>query len=612
MKKMSLGFGTTGCLRNTSILERLFVSAALACSMSVLTFPEPMAAQGSTAGASVSDSTAVRGNTRSVDPLRGSAAEITASGREARARQDEFERNHRLGLRFYNGGADASCEVAMGRICYWNNNGDVPPPAERSDAIVERDQLLAVLARAQEDNPRDDWVNGMRVRYAIEGWHLDQAVAAARACKGTEWWCDALQGLALHVSNRHADASVQFHRAVAKMPGDQRCQWTDVSLWLEQSMQSAYNALGCNGREAENRRIFRLAQPLWMLPGNDIENEWYARWTISRVHSLGRIPYDLQWGDDLLQSQLRYGWPVAWSVQNGGAADPRPPQVIGHEPTPSYDFMAAPSAIARPADATEKDWDPQRKKARMRYAPRYATGFGELPHQFARFLRGENTVLAGGYRLMRELAMGRAPYSASLTLDAFTGSPQVQTTRDSAAANGALLVPLATRSLASLEVLAPTGKRAARVRNTVEPLSASARLSDYLLLQRGDPSPSPTLESSAELAYGSLDIESGTTIGIYWEIYRQASPASPLQVSLRATRLGASFFQKLGSSIGLSKALTPVAIKYNDNGRPDGGPGRSLTLNFPSVPAGDYRLTLLVSGGGVVDSTTQVVRVRGK
>jgi len=70
--------------------------------------------------------------------------------------------------------------------------------------------------------------------------------------------------------------------------------------------------------------------------------------------------------------------------------------------------------------------------------------------------------------------------------------------------------------------------------------------------------------------------------------------------------------QKFGASIGLSKALTPVSIKYNDNGRPDGGAGRSLTLNFPSVPPGDYQLTLMVSGAGVTDSTTQTIRVRPK
>ncbi|BAH39676.1 MAG TPA: hypothetical protein DGD08_14015 [Gemmatimonas aurantiaca] len=590
--------------------RRLMTVTALAAFLFAPASASLFAQAGAAASANSPAADSARSAARAADPLRGTPSTITSAGNEARTQQDAFERSHRLGLRFYNGGADATCEVALGRICYWNNNGDVPPPAERADARLEREALLEVLAKAQRENPKDDWVNGMRVRYAIEGGQAEVGLEAARACGGTDWWCAALQGLALHNLNRHVDASAAFGRALAAMPEAQRCAWDDLTLWLDPAMHANYKALGCSGRGAENARVFRLGQPLWMLPGNDLQNEWYSRFTMSRVHSLGRLPYDMQWGDDLLESQLRYGWPTAWSVQNGGAADPRPPQVVGHEPTPSYDFMAVPSGIGSPTQATAKDWEPTRKKARMRYSTRYAAGYGALPHQFARFLRGgDTTILAGGYRLMRDLEMGRAPYTAALTLDGFDGRAPLQVVRDSAPANSALLVPFSSTMLASVEVLAPVGKRAARVRNTVSPLPRETRLSDYLLLQRGDPSPTPTLERNATQAYGSTEIEGGTTIGIYWEMYRQASPSAPLQVSLRATRLGASFFQRLGSSIGLSKALTPVSIKYNDNGRPDGGAGRSLTLNFPSVPSGDYQLTLMVSGAGVTDSTTQVVRV---
>lgn len=447
------------------------------------------------------------------DPLRGDAASLTPLAQQARAQQDAFERNHRLGLRFYNGGADASCEVPLGRICYWNNNGDVPPPAERADAKLEREQLMELLERAQQAAPADDWVSGMLVRYAIEAQQADAAVAAARRCAGTAWWCAALEGTALHVANRHAPAAAAFERALAAMPAAQRCAWTDLTWWLDPMVHAAYAARGCDGRAAENARVFRLAQPLWMLPANDLANEWYARRTISRVHALGRIPYDLQWGDDLLESQVRYGWPTAWSVQNGGVADPRPPQVIGHEPTPSYDFMPVLEAIATPVGATTEDWDPRRAKARMRYAPRYATGFGALPHQFARFRRGDTTVLAGGYRLVRDLQMGRAPYRAALTLDALQGRAPAQVVRDSAPAASGLLAPITAPTLASLEVLAPAGRRAARVRTTVTPLPADARLSDYLLLQRGDASPTPELAPNAAQAYGSLDIEGGRASG---------------------------------------------------------------------------------------------------
>ena len=451
----------------------------------------------------------------------------------------------------------------------------------------------------------------MRVRYAIEAKQLDTAAVAAAACAGTAWWCSALEGLAAHIANRHEASARAFTRALSQMPAAQRCDWTDLSYWLEPAMQITYKAVPCDNRAAQNATIFRLAQPLWMLPVSEISNELYARWTISRVHSLGRIPYDMTFGRNVLESQLRYGWPEAWSIQNGGVADPRPPSVIGHEPTPSYDFMPMPSALEKPVGAKDSDWDMRDPKARMRYSPRYGVGFAPLPSQFARFRRGDSTLVAGGYRMVRELEMGRAPYIAALTFDAFDGSAPRQIKKDSAPAASALLLNMGTKpALASLEVLGPAGKRAARVRETVQPLPATTRLSDFLVLVRGDPTTTPSLENSAKAAYGSLQIEGGTAIGLYWEMYRPVSVSAPVQVSLRATRLGASFMQKLGSSIGLSKAATPVSIRFPDNGRADGGFGRSLTVNFPNVPDGEYQLSLVVSGGGTVDSTTQRIRVK--
>ena len=144
----------------------------------------------------------------------------------------------------------------------------------------------------------------------------------------------------------------------------------------------------------------------------------------------------------------------------------------------------------------------------------------------------------------------------------------------------------------------------------MQPLSRDARLSDYIVLVRGDPSPAPSLERNAQNAYGSLEIEGGTAIGLYWEIYRQVSVGAPLSISLKATLVGATFMEKLGSTIGLSQAVTAVSIRFADNGRADGGFGRSLTLNFPQVPNGEYQLSLVVSGGGITDSTTRRIRVR--
>lgn len=540
----------------------------------------------------------------------------TTEAMAARTAQDAFEQTHRQGLRFYNGGADATCEEAIGKtLCYWNNNGDVPPPAERSDARVERTQLVTILERAVKASPQDDWLIGMLVRYDIEADRPDSALKAARACGATPWWCLALQGLALHTLNDHAGAKTAYDRMLSTMPEGMKCEWTQIAWWLsaDSTVQRNYRARPCEERMKSDMKLFRLAQPLWSLPANDLYNEVLARRTMSAVHGMGRIPYDMPFGPDVLESQMRYGWPVNWSVQNGGVGDPRPPSVIGHEPTPSYDFLPNVEVVTNPLSATSEDWPLRRKKARMRYAPRYAAGFGIPPYQFARFRRGDSTVIAGSYRLVRELEMGRAPYNAAFVLDALDDKTPIMVKRDNAPANAALLARIGmTPMVASLEVVAPNSKRASRVREAVQPLPASRKVSDVLLLTRGDPNPRPTLESAAAMAFGGPEIDAGTTIGLYWENYLAVSPSAPGQTLIRATRVGASLAQRLSSRLGLSRAVQPVSQRIQDPGRPDGEPGRSIALSWPSVPEGDYLLTLIVSNASGRDSTSTVVKVRNR
>jgi hypothetical protein len=494
---------------------------------------------------------------------------VTAEGSAARAAQDAFERNRRAGLRFYNGGANASCEVQIGTLCYWNNNGDVPPPAERTDLIIERDRMLETLAQAARVDPGDDWVAGMRVRYAIEQQKVSLAIEAARECGGTPWWCNALRGLALHVGDQHVASSAAFDRALATMPDSMRCAWTDLRPWLPTDLHAAYGAKSCAARAADDARILRLAQPLWMLPANDIRNELFSRHLISIVHGQGRIPYDMPFDGSIPAIQVRYGWPTAWSMQTAGALDPRLPSIIGHEPTPSYDFMPTPRVIENPMVATAEDFAPDREDARMRYATRYATGFADLPHQLARFKRGDSTVVAGAWRLMREQRMGPAPFKVGLFVVDDSLAVLNERVLDSAGANGAVIAGLGRSArLVSLEVLGTSARRAARVRTAVAPLGSNVRVSDMLLLAGGDAGATPSLESVASRAWGSNDIEAGRAFGLYWETYVPVSPQNPLQVSVRATRTTASFAQRITNALRLSRAMTPVTIGFRDAGRP--------------------------------------------
>jgi hypothetical protein len=551
-------------------------------------------------------------------PGRGAPPALAAATRA----QQAFEQARRFRLPAYRGVESSRCEERIGRLCYWNNNTDPKLPPERPEIGRRRDELLATLARAAAAAPADDWVAGQRVRYLIEARRLAAADSVAAACSGARWWCDALRGLARHVRNDHAGAAAAFDSALAGMREEDRCRWTDLRLWLDDDARSAYRRLGCGPeRDAWERRFWTASRPLLMLPADDLRNEFLARRVMGVVHAEAESPQALPWDDDIAESELRYGWPTEWGARPSAnvLAGPTTPDVVGVEPRPSFDFVPTRAAMERPEQASAEAWDLEDARARTRYAPRYARrGFVELPHQLARFRRGDSTVVVGAWDVDRVPRWDSAapPDSLRRRLDVGLvlvdgGGARTATVRPGLPRRGALVATVGTvPRLASLEVLDTIAGRAARARYAVAPLPATAPVSDLLLLERGA-GPAAELDSVLPLANGSAVIRAGGVVGLYWESYLPTSPESPLTVSVRATRLESGWLDRARNAVGLGVEATPVAVRFVDLGRPDGRPGRSMTLTWPSVPPGQYRLELTVGGSGSLDGGTvaQTVRV---
>src|SRR5439155_18255515 len=116
--------------------------------------------------------------------------------RGARGAQVRFESVRRMLLprdRSYDGGSRV-CDARIGRFCYWYDSSEstvVPEPARIVDA---RAKLLVVLDSAATAQPSEPWIAGQRVRYLIEAGRLEDAAAAARACRAQRWWCSSLEG----------------------------------------------------------------------------------------------------------------------------------------------------------------------------------------------------------------------------------------------------------------------------------------------------------------------------------------------------------------------------------------------------------------------------------
>ncbi|MDZ7631027.1 MAG: hypothetical protein U5K74_06685 [Gemmatimonadaceae bacterium] len=535
----------------------------------------------------------------------------------ARQAQTEFERARLEALGFSSGGATSEPDVQFGSIFYWNNNNDVPPRPERSEVGVARRRLLQALESASLASPGDDWVAGQRVKYSIEAKDMATANATVTGCKATAWWCAALSGFVLHAQNDAPGAERAFNRALSLMPEAQACEWQDISPWLKKADSLAYLAKSCTERLAVNTRIFWIGKPFAHVDGNDLRNELLARRTYNAIEANTATVYG-PWKPEFGDSQLRYGWPVAWSRQNTivSRRGDMVSSTIGHEATPSHDFMPSESALKDPFTATPADFPFNARYAQMRYAPRYAPGgFQDLGGQLVRFRRGDSTLIVGAYVLDGKARYERGKTRAALVLERGPNARVSRLVKDGLPLRGAIMTNAGVfrdTMLASLEILSDARRFAGRYRTGVAPIEPAAMLSDLLLLsvRASDASTAglaglATLESVLPSALGGTDIGDGQSFGVFWEYY--GGPGATVTISITPMDT-ASGFRRLGSLFRLGgTAGGGASLRIPDPAQPDGGPGRRLTLTMPEVKPGRYRLAVEVVAAGAPPARRELV-----
>ncbi len=552
----------------------------------------------------------------SVAPVAPAASEPVSPVAYAKRAQAEFERARREGLGFSSGGATSEPDVQFGTIYYWNNNNDVPPRPERPEIGVARLKLLQSLAEAALVAPADDWVAGQRIKYSLEAKDFRGASAVVTDCKATNWWCAALTGLVKHVQNDAPGAERAFDGALAQMSEAQRCEWQSIAAWMKKADSLAYLAKSCAERLEVNKKVFWLGKPFAHLDGNDLRNELLARRTFNTLEVNTSTVYG-PWKPEFAESQLRYGWPVAWSKQNTivSRRGDMVSNYIGHEPTPSHDFMPSDAALAHPFTATAADYPFNARYAQMRYAPRYAPGgFQDLGAQLVRFRRGDSTMLVAAYVLDGKARYERGKTRAALVLERSPESRVTRIVKDGQPLRGAIALNAGVfrdTMLASIEVLSEGRRFAGRVRTGAMPIEPGAMLSDLLLLSvkaseagAAGLAGIATLESVLGAALGGTDIGDGQSFGVFWEYY--GGPGATVTISITPIDT-ASGFRRLGTLFRPGGRDGGASLRIPDPAQPDGGPGRRLTLTMPEVKPGRYRLAVEVTAPGAPATRRELV-----
>lgn len=565
---------------------------------------------------------------------------------QARNAQFRFETFRRMNLPLHSPPADHECEVVVGRMCYWNDDerhGD----GEADTIIVEpsrifeaRRKLVDRLDRLSAQSRADPWISGQRVRYMIEGGEDSAAVVAARECWSDKWWCNALLGFALHNAGSYAESEAAYDSALAQMPRDIRCRWTDISLLLEDDARESYQRLPCEQRAETERHFWMLARPSYVVGGNDRRTEHFSRVLLAELSSNATNPYGMRWGDDMRELLIRYGAPL-WYVSVMGRTFYEKSSTTGHERQPAYHFAAN-------FDGDSANWNLRAPRARERYAPRYMDRVTDLDAQFVMLKRGDSAIVIAIYAdsvPTAETTLGVLGDSGAIVVRTDTSGIRVRSART--AWKGVM---------AAIEQYDPTTHRDARARTWIAPpqrADGAPELST-LLLFAGDSTAASTLGEVLPRALTANELRDSRKLGIYWEMYGGAEAALPTagdsavprgstvrrdsvapvdtaaahlapttaahaasattndagpDVTITVTRTDGGALRWLSQALRITRRDSPISVQWHDTPLRNGVSARSVVLDLAQLPAGRYLVTL-AAGNDSVQRTVASRQIR--
>ena len=109
---------------------------------------------------------------------------------------------------------------------------------------------------------------------------------------------------------------------------------------LDDDVRGTYKKLPCPQREAIDARIWWVADPLYMVPGNERRTEHYSRVLHTALETDAANAYGWSWGGDVAELIVRFGWAEKWTQEPTQNMIPEEkPNISGHEREPGYHFF---------------------------------------------------------------------------------------------------------------------------------------------------------------------------------------------------------------------------------------------------------------------------------
>ena len=448
----------------------------------------------------------------------------------------------------------------------------------------------------------------------MEAGRAHDALAVARACTAPEpGWCEALRGLALHRLERFEDAERAYRIALKAMDPREAEEWLSLALLLERTDESRLDELATDPREAASRRLWALADPYYLVRGNDRWTEHMSRHVGGRIQRRARNPHGLPWTSGLDELAIRYGHETSWARYVPTSGSSMRPRVTGRHPPHSERYMPPDGVLngrfSLPAGTV---WGDPVERPRSAYAPSYAPELGTMHAVLARFRRGDSLRVVAPFRFeprdTSEAASGpdrpreddehRRNVQAGLFL-----VPWEETTGEMRPPAQRMLSERGTLSLTlplgsyvySVEALDRRAGQGARLRGDLalgpHP-DDIPDLSDFLVIESPD-TPPETLDDVIGLALPSLALGGLQELAVAWEAYGLGTGEAQVAYRIAIEPLERSFLRRLGEFLRLRRSEAPLNLEWSEPspGRP--GPRfRSVDLDFRNLEPGIYELRL--------------------
>ena len=558
----------------------------------------------------------------SLQRQRPDSVDVLADARSAQAR---FERRRRSSLPWTRGESGYPCDNRVGRFCQWFDGGVTRERiADPPEVVQLREELLNELSEASVLIPGDRWILGQRVFYLAEAGRWDEAAGVAERCGPVRsWWCEVLLGFALHGGGDYGRASSSFYRGLAAMDSAEAGKWLLPEALLDGRALTLLKEGEGEALAALRQRFWLLADPLYLMPGNDRETEHFARWTYSYMSDGASNPRGLGWGRDLEELTVRYGWDRGWERRRPRAGSMSGEvSTVGHDLPGTREFVPSGLVLERPWGSSPTDWFPG-DRPRSAYLAPYAPTFDAGVGQVAVFHRGDAIVVVAATRLPEPADSARMasdaivrprgqPVIVPWAQPEFLDEPDqvglflldrdngLRGARLEGASDGVLSLSAAAGDyLMSLEAWAPAEGRAGRVRNGIATDTVPrdlATLSDLVVLRATDERPED-LEQALPLVLSSLEIGAEQAIGVGWEIFGLGWRPEHVGFELSLSRDGQGILRTLGRWLGVGGGEDePVQIGWSESGpEKPGGWFRSVNVDIPDIESGEYLLRLEVS-----------------